>query len=187
MLEIAKEMILCLNNFESHSYEANEREQKIGYKVLDTIIYNAVQSYNTLFAYYKETFVTEVLSLETLKKNISLNIKCGEFSYADIISKFNYILGVTGTLKTLSPYENKILESYNIKHRTYLPSVFGKKKLKLEKDYIKIADEDSYYKMIRKEIETRIYPDPDDPVDNKLRPVVVFFENNDQIKQFLRS
>lgn len=40
-------------------------------------------------------------------------------------------------------------------------------------------DENSYLDMIRQEIETRIYPDPDDPVDNKLRPVVVFFENNE--------
>ena len=31
ILELVKEMILCLQSFESHSYIVNEKESKIGY------------------------------------------------------------------------------------------------------------------------------------------------------------
>lgn len=42
MLEIAKEMIFCLKNFKSHNYKTNEKDQRIGYQVLDNVVYNAV-------------------------------------------------------------------------------------------------------------------------------------------------
>jgi hypothetical protein len=45
--------------------------------------------------------------------------------------RFNYILGVTGTLDALIPAEREIAieKKYGIKKFTYAPSVFGKSNL----------------------------------------------------------
>ena len=47
--------------------------------------------------------------------------------YAEIPHQFDYIMGVTGTLKTLSKSEIDNIENiYNIRKKTFIPSVFGK-------------------------------------------------------------
>jgi hypothetical protein len=62
-------------------------------------------------------------------ENTYIRIRCGNFSYADIPHSFNYIMGVTGTLKSLSDPENHIVENiYKVKHSTIIPSVFGDNK-----------------------------------------------------------
>ena len=42
-----------------------------------------------------------------------------------MVNSFNKIFGVSGTLKCLSDFENKILTRYNIKLKTLAPSVYG--------------------------------------------------------------
>jgi hypothetical protein len=47
--------------------------------------------------------------------------------YAEIPHQFDYIMGVTGTLKTLSKSEIDNIENiHNIRKKTFIPSVFGK-------------------------------------------------------------
>jgi hypothetical protein len=55
-----------------------------------------------------------------------VQVKCGYYSYAEIPKDFAMILGVTGTLKTLSDPEKDIVENeYKILKKTFTPSVFG--------------------------------------------------------------
>ena len=63
-------------------------------------------------------------------KNIGININCGTFSYAEIPSEFSFVLGVTGTLETLtSPERDVITNDYKIKKETIIPSIFGENHL----------------------------------------------------------
>jgi hypothetical protein len=74
--------------------------------------------------------------------NISLNLYSGSFSYAEIPKMFKNIIGVTGTLRTLSKYENKIIKDvYKINQNTFIPSIYAnilgeewKKKILIEKE-----------------------------------------------------
>jgi len=74
--------------------------------------------------------------------NISLNLYSGSFSYAEIPKMFKNIIGVTGTLRTLSRYENKIIKDvYKINQNTFIPSIYAnilgeewKKKILIEKE-----------------------------------------------------
>ena len=65
-----------------------------------------------------------------MNEKLSINIKAGKFSYAEIPFKFSLVLGVTGTLEYLSDYEKSIMKGiYKINKETYTPSVFGKNNL----------------------------------------------------------
>ena len=71
----------------------------------------------------------------------------GSFSYAEIPKQFKYIIGVTGTLKSLSKPEINIVEKiYKIEYFTFIPSVFGENKRKFAKEAdIQIEKIDDYY------------------------------------------
>ena len=59
-----------------------------------------------MFAYLYENEKKNI-SEESLHENISIRINCCSFSYAEISLQFQYIMGVTGTLETLSDLEKK--------------------------------------------------------------------------------
>ncbi|MCL4419817.1 hypothetical protein M1146_07040, partial [Patescibacteria group bacterium] len=50
---------------------------------------------------------------------------CGYYSYAALTEKYNLILGVTGTLASLTPEERLVVDSFNINRVAYLPSIYG--------------------------------------------------------------
>jgi hypothetical protein len=62
---------------------------------------------------------------ETLKDYKAIGIKFTELSFAEIPLQFSIILGVTGTLDTLSDEQQKIMKTvYNFRSKTYAPSVY---------------------------------------------------------------
>jgi hypothetical protein len=61
-----------------------------------------------MWAYYHE-FARGSVAEQTLLENLCININCGSFSYAEIAHEFNFIIGVTGTLKSLSAPEKQII------------------------------------------------------------------------------
>ncbi|KAL4496937.1 hypothetical protein ABPG72_002093 [Tetrahymena utriculariae] len=172
--EALKDMITDLQNYE-HEYEISEG--RIGYKEQDGISYNISFGYKTLFVHYKE-HEAEKISKTTLQENIFIGIRCGSFSYAKIPQKFQYIMGVTGTLKSLTDFEKKIVENYNIYYQTFIPSVFGDNKRKFcKKDDVYIENKDNYYKTLIEQIVKKI----------QKRAVLVFFENQEKLKAFFIS
>jgi hypothetical protein len=85
-----------------------------------------------------------------LDGNIGIGIHCGSFSFAEIPHSFSYIVGVTGTLQTLSDAEKKIVsDDYKVKVFTFMPSVFGSNKRKFAKEAdVYVENKDDYYKII---------------------------------------
>jgi hypothetical protein len=95
---------------------------------------------------------------------------------------FKYIIGVTGTLKTLTPQERNIVErAYNITKSTYMPSVFGANKLKFAQEAdIYVEDKDNYFMKLRENIEQNL----GSPERGNQRSVMVFFENRQSLYEF---
>ncbi len=155
--EAVKNMLYDIKNFESHDYII--KDDKIGYKEQDNIVFNSVYGYKTLFAYYSG-FDRIKITKKSLEENIGILVKCGSFSYADVPQEFSYILGVTGTLKSLSEPEKYVVENdYNIKKKTYAPSVFGANNLKFSLKYdILIENVNDYMTVIEREMNSKLCP-----------------------------
>ncbi|CAF3312638.1 unnamed protein product, partial [Rotaria sp. Silwood2] len=175
--EAIKDMLFDVNNFDSHNYIV--KEDKIGYIEQDSIIYNVVYGYKTLFAYYFEHEKGKI-SRKSLEDNICIQIKCGDYSFAETPLQFKYIMGVTGTLLTLSDPEKAVIKNvYKINKTTITPSVFGQNNLKFtKKDDIRIENSDDYFNVIKREIDDRLVGKSDK------RAVLIFLESEKKLKEF---
>ncbi|CAF1649547.1 unnamed protein product, partial [Didymodactylos carnosus] len=94
------------------------------------------------------------------------------------------IMGVTGTLETLSNSEKKVIrDDYKVTKNTYVPSVFGKNNLRfIEKDDIIIENNNDYFNQIKREVDDRI-------IGRNLekRAILVFFESQAKLMSFYES
>jgi len=180
--EAVKDMLSDVKEFPLHEYIV--KNDKIGYKQNEQISFKMNCRYQTLFAYYHE-HDRQNISQQSLEENKRLIIKCGSFSYAEIIKKFTHIMGVTGTLESLSEMEKKVIkEDYHIQKNTFSPSVFGKNKLSFSKlKDVFIRNEDDYFTTLQREINDRINGKSKDAK----RAVLVFFETKQKLLVFLNS
>ncbi|CAF4852947.1 unnamed protein product, partial [Rotaria sp. Silwood2] len=145
--EIIKDILVDIKHFESHSYIVNQN--KIEYIQLDNIVYD----YKTLFTYFYE-YEKGNITKQSLEENIYIKIKCGNFSYVEIPFEFQYIIGVTSTLKILNNFEREIIQNlYKIRYITFIPSVFFNNLKFLIKDDIWIENENDYFIVIKQYIE----------------------------------
>jgi hypothetical protein len=119
------DMLIALKSFQSSTYLV--QNDKIVYVEGESITDNVLRGYNTIWAYYHKS-EKGTISQSSLKDNVGIIMNCGTFSYAEIPHDFDYITGVTGTLRTLAEPEKDILRRVYAVHRnTYIPSIFGKK------------------------------------------------------------
>jgi len=180
--EAVKDMLADINTYQSHDYIV--LNDKIGYKEQDGVSFNIAYGYKTMFAYYHEHEKGNV-SEPSLLENIAIGINCGEFSYAEIPHEFQGIMGVTGTLKTLSEPEKDIVQNvYKIVKNTYTPSVFGKNQRVFSsgKD-IRIETEDDYMTALADEVDNRLQG----KIEGPKRAVLIFFETKERLNQFYNS
>lgn len=179
--EAVKSMILALKTFKNHQYCI--KNDKIGYKYQDDINTNTSYGYNTLFAYIYENENGNI-SYQSMLESLGILIRIGSFSYAEIpLKHFNSIIGVTGTLKSTSKVQAKIIaETFQIKYNTYMPSVYPRSN-KIDFDETKdvlIDDEANHYKVITEEIKKKVRPP-------KPTAVFVVFESIKELNKFYNS
>ena len=181
--EAIKDMIADVQTFESHDYEV--KNDQIGYIEQGNIVYNVIYGYKTLFAYHHEHQKGQI-SRESLEEKISIRINCGSFSYAHIPLQFQYIMGVTGTLETLSDPEKKVIvKDYRVSKNTYLPSVYGQNNLRfIEINDINIESGSDYFNRIKREIDDRLVGVSR---SSEQRAVLVFFESKAKLMEFYQS
>jgi hypothetical protein len=104
--EAIKQMIVDVADIENYPHKPNKGY--IGYDIGGTYTTEAKDSYKTMFAYYyhyendAQNQSDDSVSLETLENEKVLGINCAEYSYAEGPLTFSMIMGVTGTLQTLS-------------------------------------------------------------------------------------
>jgi len=169
--EAVKDMLFDLREYPSHQYIV--KEDKIGYIDGDSVSFQAVNRYQTVFAYYHE-HEKKRISKKSLDENKWIRIVCGNFSFAEIPKQFSFIMGVTGTLKTLTKPERKVIEgTYNIRKNTYSPSVFGANNFTFNpREDVSIENEHDYYNRIAREVNDKLRGN-----HGKKRAVLVFFES----------
>ncbi|CAL6013588.1 Helicase-related_protein [Hexamita inflata] len=179
--EAAVDILSDIIHFKTHKYIVHNG--LIGYKSQDTISTSTYYGYRTLFAYYQEV-ENKQINEQQLRTRKNIHFSCGNFSYAEIPKNYKHIIGVTGTLDTVSKPEMKLLtDEYNIKKFSYLPSVYGTNQLTFSKDscdFVKIVEQKEYYLSIVSEIIRR-------KQNNIGIPVLVFFETSEQLEQFQKS
>ncbi|CAL6013594.1 Helicase-related_protein [Hexamita inflata] len=178
--EALKDLMNDVRTFHEREYIVHNG--LIGYKDQDKISTTITYGYQTLFAYYEAVGKNQVKP-EELNARKCLYFSCGNYSYAEIPEQYNYIIGVTGTLETLTNAQMEILtQKYRIQQFSFIPSVFGYNKLDFQdsKEYINITPQKSFFIEIVKEINKRKKP-------SKLVPVLVFFESRQILRQFYDS
>ncbi len=112
----------------THKYES--MDDKIGYKdqAANTIRFSTHHRGYTAFAATKEA-QEQRLSSDALDNYAAPIVTVGSISYSELPKAYDQILGVTGTLFSLSNFEKRMLDRYGIESRTAIPSVFRKGKL----------------------------------------------------------
>ncbi|KAL4434988.1 hypothetical protein ABPG74_017744 [Tetrahymena malaccensis] len=177
--ECIKDLISDSKNF-SHNYIV--QNDRIAYYEQDGVSFDITYGYKTLFAYFQEK-ENGTISEKSLKENIFLLLKCGSFSYSEIPFQFEKIIGVTGTLETLSEIEKTIVQNtYKITKNTYIPSVFGQNNRKFAiKDDTYVENEKNYHKILRDRIEKSLVR------NSQQRAILVFFENEQKLQKFFNS
>ncbi|CAF4842034.1 unnamed protein product, partial [Rotaria sp. Silwood2] len=100
-------MLAALQSYQSSTYLV--QDDKIVYVEGESIVDNVVRGYDTVWAYYYEHQKGNI-SQNSLDTNVGIIIHCGTFSYAEMPLDFGFIVGVTGTLKTLATTEKTILQ-----------------------------------------------------------------------------
>ena len=93
-------MLDAVKNFEGQDYHLDNSKGKIGYKDNDKISYDITYGYKTTFIYFSEFFKNKIKQ-HHLNANTTLNLNCGNFSYAEMPKFFDIVMGATGTLRTL--------------------------------------------------------------------------------------
>ncbi|EAR94029.2 SecA DEAD-box-like domain protein (macronuclear) [Tetrahymena thermophila SB210] len=156
------------------------RDNKIGYRQNDSTIYfGANCDYQTLFAYFLENSKGNIDD-QTLQKQISLNLGCGQISYALLPDSYSAILGVTGTLQSLNYQMKQSLKKYKFSKEIYIPSMFGDSKLDFRKgDMVKVeTDLQNQYLQIQQISYSAI---------TKKQSVLIFFKDSESLIQYHKS
>ena len=185
LLESVKALLSDLRTYESHEYHFDVRTGCIGYKDQDRIAVNTVYGYKTLFAYFKEHAAKNIDDTR-LNSRIALILDCGCFSYGEVPKLYQNIIGVTGTLSTLSPPEvNIITNVYSVRKQTIMPSVYGNSLLNKINNVIELAvvPFDGYYVQLVNEIKNRLVGS----LENVSRAVLVFFRTKKELEEFRKS
>lgn len=157
-------------------YFLDSDNDRIGYKVMDTISYNVTFGYTTIFLYLKEAENLKNKAA-TLSRALVMPISCGQFSYANISP--TRIMGVSGTLASIGENEKKVLDRYRLNKYIFVPSVYGASNFQFDKAGEGISFESSksnFYHKISAEIVA---------ATKSKRAVIVFFQDSSKLNEFV--
>ena len=99
---------------------------KIYYKEGDGLSDKIHYGYRTIFAYYHQYHINKkITDVNQLERQAMVNLAAAAFSYAKLPGYFKSILGVTGTLQSMSDGQKRILdEKFEVKKRYVQPSIY---------------------------------------------------------------
>lgn len=170
-------MLDQVSKVEDVPYHLDLDNDRIGYKVMDSISYDVTYGYSTCFAYLKE--LPKLKNKSILSSVLSMPVSCGQFSYANISP--HRILGVSGTLQALSEHEREILLKYGLNKYIFVPSVYGASNFDFDKAgegiYIETTTSDFYHKITAQITKTA----------KAKRAVIVFFQDRAKLDEYVAS
>eukprot|EP00300_Choanocystis_sp_HF-7_P042751 c9453_g1_i2.p1 GENE.c9453_g1_i2~~c9453_g1_i2.p1 ORF type:complete len:802 (-),score=140.84 c9453_g1_i2:47-2452(-) len=177
VIHMVKRMCADVQTFQSHDYVISGN--RIGYKSHGELTFSTISGFKTAFAYF-QLREDKLLTQSALQEQMYFPIHCGSFSYAEIPRMYARVLGVTGTLDTLSAPENEILTNvYLVRKQSFIPSVYGESKLDPVQK-IKIVSDDEFHIALINEINERLIMNG----RQVKRAVLVFFESLSELERF---
>uniref|UniRef100_A0A6B2KYW0 SecA family profile domain-containing protein n=1 Tax=Arcella intermedia TaxID=1963864 RepID=A0A6B2KYW0_9EUKA len=168
--------------FEPKPHVVNNR---VGYIEHDEMVFNRFHGYRTAFAYLHFLERGDITKEEVVKENIGFYIGCGNLSFAELPTDFNCIMGVTGTLSSLTEVEKKIVSNYGITRMAYAPSIYGQSRRQFspKADVHVVQKSDPTSGSIKRDWFLKITQHCQDKIQAR-RAVIVFFENEEIIEEF---
>ena len=106
IIDVVKGMVCDLEIFTNEINRPHYKSEyivindQIAYKEHDSYSTNIIHGYKTMFAYIKE-YESKNISKHNMIIALVARLYCGGFSYAEIPNKYDFIMGVTGTLKQI--------------------------------------------------------------------------------------
>lgn len=126
------DMIRGLINFNKDRNERTVKDNRIFYKEGDGLSSKVHFGYRTIFAYYYEYNEAKTIDIEGFNNQIFISLIVASFSYSYLPRLFESILGVTGTLKSMSaPQQEFLYEDYGVKRQFVLPSIYPESNRKI--------------------------------------------------------
>jgi len=177
-----QKMCRQVGEFENHEYKFDRALNSVGYPIMDGMDYNCFYGYLTAFAYLNEARKQNLRNSDkTLDRFLGLQINCGSYLYSEI--KPACILGVSGTVQALGKYEWDVMNRYGIDIYTRMPSVYGRSKFRFldqpgEQQVIVESTKEGYFREVTDAAKKAV---------NKGRAVIVFFQNNSRLQEYMSS
>jgi len=179
--EIQK-MIKDVKDFENTPEKPRVSNGKIYYKQQDRMTCKKVYGYKTAFQYFESYTKGEIQSEQQVKENVGLFIGCGNFSFAEIPKDFDYIMGVSGTLQSLTKEEKDIIQGYKIERLAFAPSIYGGSRLNESSDRVSsillVQDQSNWFLRIKQHCQGQ---------QQKGRGVLIFFEDDAILRHFEKN
>ena len=165
---------------------------KIGHVDQDSINTDMAVGYETLFCYFAEQQKYNDRDSSAHPMDLAhasgLRISCGEFSFAEMGragegKNYARILGVSGTLKCLGDFEQRIIkDTYDIRKMSDAPSIFGENRMRFNRqndkrdDYVSfVNDLENFHQTIQLDVSGR----------QTEVAVIVFFETDARLQAYL--
>lgn len=186
------QMLKDIGKLATHDYVVHEEIEalpgskvrpvkKIGYIEHDTVTCSKSFGYLTAFAWLKE-LANGTLELDTARSHLKLIARCGLMAYAYLPTYYAAILGVTGTLDSLTESESTLLkEACGIKDFTFLPSVYGVSQLDFKPNSTDVSlanSMDDFYQAIVKTA---------GEAQATGRPTIIYFRDLQELERFESS
>lgn len=191
IIDVVKGMVCDLKIFMKEINKPNYKseyivvKEQIAYKEHDSYNPNIIHGYKTMFAYIKE-YESKNISKESMIKALVARLYCGGFSFDEIPNQYDFIMGVTDTLKQfVDGPDGTLLKRYKISKFTYMPSVYGTNQLIFEENTpedVAILSNAEFFLKLPREINNRLQSRKHQ--DDYERAVFVFFDSIENLKSF---
>eukprot|EP01063_Lacrimia_lanifica_P020154 TRINITY_DN274_c0_g1_i10.p1 TRINITY_DN274_c0_g1~~TRINITY_DN274_c0_g1_i10.p1 ORF type:complete len:2904 (+),score=760.56 TRINITY_DN274_c0_g1_i10:5299-14010(+) len=160
---------------------------KLGYIVQDTVDYKKVFDYSTMWAIYDEYHLGKHAESITdrdakLRDAVYILLRLGFFSYTHLAKeRFDFAIGVSGTLPEAGTAEEKLMEDFKIERQAVMPSMYGDcmREFFPAAGGVLVADEGDPYLAV-------LLADVKKYLSDGRRAVLVLFETEDEVNKHIK-
>jgi len=177
-----RDIVDAIRTFKNDEYLVKDGRD-VCYKCNDTYSSKPFYGYRTIFSYLYELQEGNITDESYVDEKLVWYLKCGSFSYAEIVNDFDGVFGLLSDLNSLSQTQHNVIQTlYGIKKYVMMPSLFdktGKLDYAENRDINILKQEYFYYQLYStiQEYQTNV-------TESINRPIIVFFKNENKLNDF---
>ena len=136
-----------------------------------------------IFTYLHEMDERNISDKSHVDQKLTWFLRAGSFSCSEIPNDFYAIMGVTGTLNSLSPKEHHVMQnSYGVRKYVIMPSLFDKsgKLVYARNADINLLKRKYFFNQLHSTMQRYQIND----IKSIQRPIIVFFKNENKLNYF---